>query len=124
MTQKSSKRMMIGANAIELASEMSGEPTTQGLELGILKLQARAKIAEQSEDIILHLKTFYEVLATFQLMLHALTPKDETRIVDLVKRMSVRSEKLLSATADLSEITGTRLSMLADRAQKDQQRIE
>lgn len=120
MTDNAKKRIYLGPLADELAAELSGAATWEGLEAGIRQLRRDKEQIREASSVIPHLKVVYEALATMQLMLLALTPKDEPRVADAVERMSIRCEQLLQRFTQLADISGPTLDLLAERVRTDQ----
>lgn len=114
---KDARRMTIGPIAADLAAEDSGEITAFGLEVGIKKLREKADSAPVDPTYLKHLVAVYESMASLQLMLLAILPKDEARLTDAVERMSIRCAALMDRTAQLNDVKSPKLARLTEEMQ-------
>ena len=54
-------------------------------------------------------------MASLQLMLLAILPKDEARLTDAVERMSIRCTALIERTAKLNDVSGPKQALLSEK---------
>lgn len=111
------KRINLGPMATALAAEFNGEVNSIGLEVGIQNLKNMVDGAPVDPTYLKHLVAVYECMASLQLMLLAILPKDEARLTDAVERMSIRCAALMERTARLNDVKSPKLARLAEEMQ-------
>lgn len=110
-------RINLGPIASALAAEFNGEANSIGLEVGIQNLKKKVDSAPVDPTYLKHLVAVYESMASLQLMLLAILPKDEARLTDAVERMSIRCAALMERTALLNDVKSPKLARLTEEMQ-------